>query len=270
MDPTETLRWGQPLLAAIDALDPGAPAAVLIRHSKREPLRDMAVADGVPLTPAGEEAALEFGRRLPRSFTVRLWHSPIDRCRVTAARIAEGFTAGGGTVRNEGVLSILGGPYVIDMGGMLKLITELGARYARAWFDGQLPPSVMEPREQATRDNLAAAGKLLVEAAPGTLLLLVTHDWNVMLVRETVLGLTHEQVGWLDYLDGVILRRVGPDLHVAWREHRRRVSLAELLGSAPPSTPSAPTPAPPPPAAAPAQLRPRTPSPALPRRSPAA
>jgi broad specificity phosphatase PhoE len=228
MRSADPLPWGQQTLDAITALAGSAPAAVLMRHPEREPIVDMKSADLIPLTPAGEAAARALGRRLPCGRRVRLWHSPVGRCAVTAQRLAEGFRTAGGEAELEGVLPILGGPYVLDVDGMLRLVSALGPRYARAWFDGEVPSTVMAPRDEVARQILRTAGDLLREAAPDSLLLFVTHDWNVMLVRESILGLTHEQVGWLDYMDGVLLTRDGAGIGVDWHGRRARVPGAEL------------------------------------------
>ncbi|HEY3353993.1 MAG TPA: histidine phosphatase family protein [Polyangia bacterium] len=224
---TERLTWGQHVLDAVTHFQAGLaqpePAAILIRHSVREPLLDMATADAVPLTPEGEEAARALGRRLPRARRLRVWHSPVGRCAMTAHRVAEGFREAGGAVDVDGVLPILGGPYVRDVAGMVRLVGTLGARYARAWFDGEVPDSVMAPRDQVARQIVGVVADLVAAAAPDALLVLVTHDWNVMLVRESILGITHEEVGWLDYLDGLLVTRAGDGVDVDWHGRAARV-----------------------------------------------
>jgi hypothetical protein len=39
--------------------------------------------------------------------------------------------------------------------------------------------------------------------------MLVSHDWNVLTVREHLLGLMWEEHGWVDFLDGVVMRQEG-------------------------------------------------------------
>jgi broad specificity phosphatase PhoE len=209
----------------------------MLRHSEREALVDMREAHLVPLTPRGEEAARAFGRNLPAGRTVRALHSPISRCAVTAARIVEGYRAAGGDAGLAGILPVLGGPYVLDLAATVRLSNELRARYPRAWFDGELPPNVAMPRDEASDLTLRVVSGVLDENAPGTILVMVTHDWNVLLVRESVLGLRFEEVGWIDYLDGLVVAPAAPGLAVSWREHRRHVpvpvSAAPARGIAP-------------------------------------
>ena len=88
-------------------------------------------------------------------------------------------------------------------------------------------------RDEVARQVLLVAAELLGAAPPDTLLVLVTHDWNVMLVREAILGLTHEEVGWLDYLDGLLITRVDDAVEVDWHGRATRVTLGRLEGARP-------------------------------------
>jgi broad specificity phosphatase PhoE len=218
--------WGREVIEAVAGTTDGERAAIMVRHSERESLTDMREAHLIPLTPRGEEGARAFGRHLPPGRVVRALHSPISRCAVTAARIVDGYRAVGGDAALAGVLPELGGPYVLDLPATIRLSNELRARYPRAWFDGELPPGVAMPRDEASSLTLTGVDKVLRGAAPGTLLVLVTHDWNVLLVRESVLGLKFEEVGWIDYLDGLLVRPEGAGLEISWRAHRRTVPVA--------------------------------------------
>ncbi|MBI5480044.1 MAG: histidine phosphatase family protein [Deltaproteobacteria bacterium] len=223
--PESEVPWGRDVLRAVAAVPAERPAAVMVRHSERESLTDMNEAHLIPLTAQGEEAARAFGRHLPAGRTVRALHSPISRCAVTAARVVEGYRSAGGDAALAGVLPELGGPYVLDLPATIRISNELRARYPRAWFDGDLPPGVAMPRDEASDLTLTGVDKVLRGAAAGTLLVLVTHDWNVLLVRESVLGLRFEDVGWIDYLDGLLMVSDGAGLEVSWREHSRRVAV---------------------------------------------
>jgi broad specificity phosphatase PhoE len=215
--------WGGEVLRAVAAVPVEQPAAIMVRHSERESLTDMNEAHLIPLTARGEEAARAFGRGLPPGRTVRALHSPIGRCAVTAARVVDGYRDAGGDAALAGILPELGGPYVLDLPATIRLSNELRARYPRAWFDGELPPGVAMPRDEASDLTLSGVDKVLRAAEPRTLLVLVTHDWNVLLVRESVLSLRFEDVGWIDYLDGLLVVPTAEGLEVSWRDHQRQV-----------------------------------------------
>lgn len=211
-------QYGDDLLAALAALPPTCPAVMLVRHAARYPIEDLRTADDVQLTPAGEEAARAFGARLPIARPARIFHSHINRCRVTAARIAEGFADAGGAMRFEGVLPGLCGAFVNDFERLVHLTREHQQGFVRAWFDGRLDPAVIDPCAVAAERLCGLMHARIAAAAPGELVIMVSHDWEIMTLRETFLGARHEAVGWADFLDGLVLARDGDVLRFRWRE----------------------------------------------------
>jgi len=215
----ETLQYGGALLAALEALPPACPAAIYIRHAERDPIIDLVGSETVQLTPAGEEAARRFGARLPLSRAVRIVHSWIPRCELTARRIAEGFTAAGGRVTFDGMLDGLCGAFVHDFDRVVAYTREYNSDFTRRWFDGLLDPAVIDPCPIAAANMLKLAETALAGAAHDSLTILVSHDWDIMTLRETYLGARHEVAGWNDFLDGLALARDGETLHLRWREY---------------------------------------------------
>jgi broad specificity phosphatase PhoE len=133
-----------------------------------------------------------------------LLHSPILRCQETAEQILFGY--GGGTTQgpDEG----LGIPYVLDLAALADLATRMGQReFATRWFSNDLAKGVVQPAEDAAQALATLATDHLAAAEPGEIRLLVSHDWNVMLLRDRLMNLRHQEVGWLDFLDGVVFTR---------------------------------------------------------------
>ncbi len=219
------LPWGQDLVDAIRETAGSGPALGLIRHSERDPVLEFARADEANLTAAGEAAAYAFGCCLPPDRRLVLGHSPVRRCQATAERVAEGFASVGGQVTMLGEHPDVGPTYVVNPTELGILADGMGRHFVRAWFDGRLPQSVVRPREAVAREHLQTAASLVPDD-PQTLTLLVTHDWNIMAVKETFLGVRHEESGWADFLDGPLITPAGPEWEISWREHRRRVPLA--------------------------------------------
>ncbi|HOJ22906.1 MAG TPA: histidine phosphatase family protein, partial [Armatimonadota bacterium] len=93
----DNLVWGRALVAAMHALPPECTAVALVRHAEREPIPSFQENDVAALTPRGEADAYQLGRHLPAGRPIRLFHSPIGRCQMTAVRIAEGFRSVGGS-----------------------------------------------------------------------------------------------------------------------------------------------------------------------------
>ena len=75
-------------------------AIIILRHSQRyEPgLSDEN--QNMELTPQGRSIARFFGKNLPKNRIIRLFHSPVNRCKETAEEIHAGFKDIGG----EGIL----------------------------------------------------------------------------------------------------------------------------------------------------------------------
>jgi len=95
------------IIEGLDKFPAHSKIIIILRHSQRyEPKlineNDLKGAN-MELTPLGEEVAKNFGENLPNDRAVRLFHSPRNRCKVTAEKIYQGFTEvnGKGTLIGE-------------------------------------------------------------------------------------------------------------------------------------------------------------------------
>lgn len=203
-----------------DALDCG-PTVLLLRHAPRGEITDARTGHDVPLTPEGEALATDLGARiaplLRRDDAVVLAHSPVPRCRQTAAAIRTGLSTALNSATVIGDRGHLGGPYLVDPRRALDTAAHLGPRFLRRWFDGALPASLVQPCTEAASDQVAAAVEVLDHPERPRLAVLVSHDWNLMLVREHFFGVRHEDAGWIDFLDGVSIRRAAEGLALSYR-----------------------------------------------------
>lgn len=190
------------------------PAALLVRHAERGPVESLDTHELVRLTERGHLQAQEAGRQIASLSThVVLHHSPVERCGETARGIATGAQAAGGAAVVRGTVDTLGNPFIKDRARAWALVRQRGPRFIREWFDGKLPAEVFEPRAQAARAQLLAVDGALRATDVDTVHVLVTHDWNLAIVREEWLGITPERA-WPDFLDGVVVSVDGDDLVV--------------------------------------------------------
>lgn len=188
-------------------------AALLLRHAERGPVTRLDNHEDVRLTERGHQQAQEAGRALASlSAHVLLRHSPIERCAETARGIQSGAEGGGARAQVGGVLHELGTTYVMDKPRAWALVQEHGGRFIREWFDGRLPSEVFVPRAQAARAQLRAVDVVLGDDVDA-MHVMITHDWNLAILREELLGITPERT-WPDYLDGVVVSRDGDELVV--------------------------------------------------------
>lgn len=214
------------------ALDAG-PSVLLIRHAPRGEITDPRTGNDVPITKEGHALATELGSRLAalvgRGDRVVLGHSPVLRCGQTAAAIHAGLTAGARVTTVIGERGHLGGPYLRDPKPALDLAAQLGHHFLRRWFDGGVPASLVQPRPEAARDQVDRALDVLGGPESPRLAVLVSHDWNLMLVREHYFGIRHEDAGWIDFLDGVAIRRASNGFAVGYRGRVVQVPAADAV-----------------------------------------
>ncbi|HOX43333.1 MAG TPA: histidine phosphatase family protein [Myxococcota bacterium] len=189
----------------ISGLPTDRPLALLLRHAERASIDTIEDSYRALLTPAGMTAARLLGGRLAHLRPIRLAHSPVGRCRQTAACLAEGIQAAGGEATLLGERTELGGPYMLDFrAAMAAVLDEGGGRFVRAWFDGRPPADgLVRPFREAARGQLEALLASLREPGARGVWLGISHDWNLLLLREGYLGLRHEAAGWPDYLEGL-------------------------------------------------------------------
>lgn len=212
------------ILRALDTLGPASPVALLMRHSERLPVLYSAHYD-VPLTENGRRMAHDLGRALAPRGRIVLYHSFIPRCGETASCIADGAREAGAEATVIGVLDDLAGPYLKDRDAVMDLAdTMTPERFLRAWFDGALPEAILAPLHEAAASQLRPV-HLALGRHPDALSVLVSHDWNLMTVREACLGARHEDVGWLPFLDGVAATpAANGGLTLAWADRRATAS----------------------------------------------
>ena len=222
---------------------------LLVRHGERGPLDSALGGSDVPLTPNGHRTANVLGQGLaalsrqpresseldaPAGRAFVLHHSPLRRCKQTAVAIAHGIRATGLEACVMGPLDGLAGPYLYKPAEALELSFQMGAEFVRAWFDRRLDPVLIGGRAETARSQIGAVLRAQ-QSEPSSPGVFVSHDWNIMAVREEIFGLRHEDAGWLGFLDGVALVPLGRELVVVYHEEVRRVPLAQALDRALPA-----------------------------------
>jgi broad specificity phosphatase PhoE len=189
----------------LSTLAGGTRAALLVRHAERGPVTDLARHHEVLLTPAGIEAARSSGQQLTtctRHGRPAFAHSPVERCGQTARGLHEG-TGGGELV---GVVDDLGSSYLRDPARVAQAYLEGGRDFVRAWFDGRVDSDIIAPCDVVARLQVDALTGLLHQHE---LVVAVSHDWNIAALREHALGARFEDVGWPEFLDGVVVTAEG-------------------------------------------------------------
>jgi broad specificity phosphatase PhoE len=205
----------------------GRPAALVVRHAEREPVHDLRNHEAARLTLRGHAQARKAGALLARASSyVRVHHSPVERCGETARGLVDGVRSAGARAELICEVSALASPFVLDTERMLQLAAgvETFPRFLREWFDGKLPIDVLMPRRDAAHAQLAAVLEHLDDSGTlrtDALHIFVSHDWNILLVREEILGHRLEE-SWPHYLDGFAFSVDGDDMVIEAGERSSR------------------------------------------------
>ena len=183
----------------------GRRTGLVVRHAERYDVHDLSTHELVLLTERGHAQAREGGARLAKlSASVKVLHSPVERCAETARGLAAGMSSAGARADVVGESAALYSPFILDRQRAWEIVSQKGYGFMRAWFDGQLPHDVFQPRAHAAQGQLDAMARAMAEHDHDVVTVFVSHDWNIALIREDVLGVKPEET-WPGFLDGVVV-----------------------------------------------------------------
>jgi broad specificity phosphatase PhoE len=204
---------------------------VLLRHAERYEITNPTIGEHILLTPRGEQQAYQLGIALGVHTPIRIFHSPVPRCRQTAEHLFSGLKEQGAEAFIEGAREFLAMPYLLDLQHALRLARDFGPPlFIRKWFDGKLPDGIAE-------ESRPAAAKLLryliasLQLTGQGMQIHVTHDWNILLLWECFLGLRCEVHEWPGYLDGMIVLLKGNSVTLIYQQHRRAFDLQSIAAA---------------------------------------
>lgn len=182
--------------------------SLVLRHSIREEIQDARNSEGANLTEEGRLLAEDFGSKIPKDRYVRLFHSPVERCKETADLILKGFQRDGGKGKVCGSEFRLGCPYILDPDRLLGLVNELsGPGFVSEWMSDNIDAELIESKEIATDKLFMFIGKKVKPSAADVINIHITHDFNIILLLALVKDLKNVNYSWPGYLDGAIIVR---------------------------------------------------------------
>ena len=203
---------------------------VILRHSIRHYDEKLYMEPFMGLTEEGKTQCLRAGQALPEGMMLRLFSSHIGRCIETAYLMDKGYLNGGGKTESNRLVRELSPFYVKDFEKAVELFSaQRVTEFIRNWIDGKYAQDViMDAREVADRIfQVAISG--LTETGTHHIDVLVTHDWNMYLLREFGLGLAHEACGEVGFLEGIVLFQDSGEIYLTHhRAEPRRLDQAYL------------------------------------------
>ncbi len=207
MTRTHTLKSTETLHTVNSLLDQGIKKiSMLARHSERLFSTKAEMEPFMPLTEAGKTYAYEFGQNLRPEPLPVLSSSFMGRCIETACLIDKGFTHQHNRVLvHNSVDQRLAPFYIKDIDKAVKrILAEGNDLFIRNWFNGMMDESIIE-HPGKTADLICTLMIEQIHSLPENhMAISITHDWNIYPVKEFKLGLRHEEIGDVGYLESVI------------------------------------------------------------------
>ena len=204
----ESVEWGAKALGFLDQsikrINRKKPAIVYLRHSKADYSLANSPRDGI-LTEQGIEASLEFGDRLPKTFSYRIFHSEYPRAIITADNIHRGL------LNQNADSNIVGSqPYLMfSKSNEAKLSHYFNRQYRTEflthWISGRLPPKTVESSLELAIESAKQVTHNLRDVKPGSIDLYVNHDIIILPIMFHWFGVYHAYP-WAGHLDGFILQ----------------------------------------------------------------
>lgn len=220
-----------PVLRLIGTIPPQSRVGVLLRHGEK-------AAGGTEvdrlLTSEGHREARSLGENLPKGRQVRIWHSPVPRCRQTAEDCLAGYVQA-----NPGADALLMGAeprleslsaLSLDHRARSELIANAGGplTFLRAWLDDLLPAGVIHRSADVSHDVAGWIISNLRVAPEGALHLNISHDFTLLALRAHVFRVKLEDLSWAGYLDGIVFELTPQGRVVArWRDLVNEVDVSQ-------------------------------------------
>lgn len=202
--------YGKPTLEVIQSLvDQGIQKiSILMRHSARQyDWEHMEREPFLPLTEEGKELSFNLGRSLPADMLLRPYSSVFGRCVETAYLIDKGYVSEGGATMHNRIEDLLAPSYVKKPFELAKILKSRLPDFVRHWFEGNISAEIIDPPAQAAHAIARMLVEKLEEPPEKQINLAVSHDWHLYLIKEQLMGLKHEEVGRVDYLEGIAIYR---------------------------------------------------------------
>jgi len=178
---------------------------LILRHSQRYEPKLIDVNQNMELTPQGRSIAGLFGTKLPKNRTIRLFHSPVNRCKETAEEIHSGFEGIGGKSIFKGECTVVWKIGINNKFFMSELNKygdlDVFFRWASGFYKIENFPSLVSYSQGAAdviRNQLSSAPKNGID-------IYITHDYHLNAFRYGWFGLPPDD-RWVGYLGGFLFR----------------------------------------------------------------
>ncbi|MBY8987777.1 MAG: histidine phosphatase family protein [Candidatus Lokiarchaeota archaeon] len=193
------------IIESLDKFPADSKMIVILRHSQRyEPKlvneNDLKGAN-MELTPLGQEFAKIFGGNLLKDRKVRLFHSPRNRCKVTAEKIYQGFKEVNGKGDIIGECNALHGIGINSKSYLEEFNTYKDYQVILRYLAGVYSPDLWPPAQPFYEKSGELIWSQIENISEGGINIFITHDFHTMIFRFGWFGLPPDE-RWVDYLGG--------------------------------------------------------------------
>lgn len=220
--------YGKWIVQKISEIPSDFEITAIIRHSERPDFKDIPPErwNSTLLTSHGEEIAVDFGKALvgeagAPSVAAKGWG--LERCQLTAERIAQGASQAGGD--DSSFSSIVDLPSPISNLDLYRKYLGEGKYFdmVRDWFSGSAM-NALKPYERYSKDIIS---KIARDHMPvgRRVTIIVTHDLYVLPMLNHIFG---GQTTDIDFMDGIILAKSGGRMLFFDRNAQKELPLSEL------------------------------------------
>jgi len=205
----------------IDWIKKNSPSKVslIIRHSNRHSIPKGVIEHrDVPLTTEGRKLAFHFGKKLPKYYSIRLYYSPIPRCRETAEYLMKGIHNNSRSAKLMGEKDFL---YInlIDQREIVRILEKIGHHnFGYNWLKGKIDQEIIEPPKLVASKIIEGIITSMKKRIRNSIDIHVTHDLNILSVRDIISPIQNEKFDWPEYLDGIIATHNEDKMKLIWRE----------------------------------------------------
>jgi len=196
---------------------------LLVRHAERSEITDNRTQAFAMLTEKGRTDSKIYGRVLGKKYgQLSIWHSPITRCRDTAECMVHGMVETNREVKTAGPLAWLGGDFFNTDPCWINLEVAGGEdHFYHQWTTGCYSANrILSMKDAADYELEKAIAQM--EKSDSPVIIDVTHDWNILVLREAYLSLHYTEVGLPGFLDSLAILQQEGEI-VLWSHGRSRV-----------------------------------------------
>ncbi|MFX0076008.1 MAG: hypothetical protein ACFE96_11235, partial [Candidatus Hermodarchaeota archaeon] len=138
---------------------------------------------------------------LPIGRPIRLFHSPRNRCKVTAEKIFQGFKKINGKGEYLGVCNALYGIGINNQSYLDEFNKSINYQVILRYLAGIYSPDLWPPAQPFYQRSGAQIWSQVENIAESGINIFVTHDFHIMIFRFGWFALPPDE-RWVDYLGG--------------------------------------------------------------------